>query len=742
MDRSVTEAFKKQILRFLNRRNYSPQKLSALARSIGVPDHHYHKFKAAFKELQKKGHVSIAAKNLITLPPVPPRVIGTFRANPKGFGFVVPDQPNIAGDLFIPPGNTAGALTGDTVAVKTFKKGVRSGQMRYEGMIVEILEHGTKKIVGTLKNKDSRWFIQPEGREFLKTITVDDVTAKGAKVDDKVIVEIITYTTDETCPSGVIIEVLGKAGFYDTEIKSIIHQYSLPGDFGSDCIDQAGKAAELFDPDSESERDDITDQVVITIDPPDAKDFDDAITLCKDADGNWVLGVHIADVSSFIAMDSPLDTEAYQRGNSVYLPGKVIPMLPEILSNGICSLQPGQKRFAKSAYITYDLKGNVLSREFANSIICSTARLTYKQADDILQGKAGQFPGQVVALVKDAELLARAIEKRRVKNGMLHLDLPETELILDDSGRVIDAEPADDCYPHTMIEMFMVEANEAVAALLDRFGVPFMRRIHPEPEPAGMKNLGRFVKLAGLKVPRSLDRAAIQDLLAAVKGTSKSYAVNTYVLQSLQRAEYAPLHIGHFALASTHYCHFTSPIRRYADLLVHRLLQCYIEERLNQIGLEEALPEGQLSEIGEHITFTEQQAENAERELKTVLILQMLSSRIGSELNCVVSGLTNFGVFVQCTKFGIEGLIEFGDLGFDEWRYNERQQAVVGLHSGKSVHLGQDMHVRIVEVNVPARRLTLAPVKMLIDSRQKFNSPKSRKRARKRTKQRRKQRAH
>jgi ribonuclease R len=325
---------------------------------------------------------------------------------------------------------------------------------------------------------------------------------------------------------------------------------------------------------------------------------------------------------------------------------------------------------------------------------------------------------------------------------MLHLDLPETELITDRSGQVVDAEPADDCYPHTIIEMFMVEANEAVASLLDRFTVPFMRRIHPEPEPSNIKGLSRFVKLCGMKIPRQLDRTAIQGLLAAVKGTSRSYAINTYILQSFQRAEYAPLHIGHFALASTHYCHFTSPIRRYADLLVHRLLNCYVQERLNQIGLEEVLPEGQLAEIGEHITFTEQQAAEAERELKTVLILQMLSSRIGSEMNCVVSGLTNFGIFVQCTKFGVEGLVEFGDLGLDEWRYNEHEQAIVGLHSGKSVHLGQDMHVRIVEVNIPARQLTLAPVKMLVDTRMKLNSPKTRKKARRAKKQRKIQRSN
>ena len=398
-------------------------------------------------------------------------------------------------------------------------------------------------------------------------------------------------------------------------------------------------------------------------------------------------------------------------------------MLPEVLSNGICSLQPDQKRFAKSVYITYDTKGKVLGSEFDNSIICSKKRLTYLEADAILKGHAEGYPGEVVALLKDMETLARVIEKRREKNGMLHLDLPETELIYDDDGNVIDAEPADDSYPHTMIEMFMVEANEAVAGLLDRFGVPFMRRIHPEPDALTTKNLGRFVRVCGLKIPRHLDRAAMQDLLATVKGTPLSYAVNMTILRSMQKAEYSPLHIGHFALASTHYCHFTSPIRRYADLLVHRLIDCYVKGRLNKIGLEEVLTEGDLIEIGKHITFTELQAADAEKELKTVLILQMLSERVGQEMDVVVSGLTNFGVFVQCTKFGIEGMIEPGDLGLDEWKYDERTQAVVGKWSGESVHLGQAMKVRIAAVNVPARHLFLAPAEPLVTERpQLYNS--------------------
>ena len=357
--------------------------------------------------------------------------------------------------------------------------------------------------------------------------------------------------------------------------------------------------------------------------------------------------------------------------------------------------------------------------------------------DKILKGHAEGYPGEVVALLKDMERLAQAIEKRRQKNGMLHLDLPETELVYDEQGRVVDAHPADDCYPHTIIEMFMVEANEAVASMLDRFEVPFMRRIHPDPDASTAKNVARFVKLCGLKVPRHLDRHAIQDLLTAVKDTPMSYAVNLHILRSMQKAEYSPLHIGHFALASTHYCHFTSPIRRYADLLIHRLIDCYVAGKLNKIGVDEVLSEGELIEIGKRISFTEVQAADAEKELKTVLILQMLSERIGQDMNVVVSGLTNFGVFVQCTKFGIEGMIEPGDLGLDEWKFDERTQAIVGKWSGESVHLGQLMKVRIAAVNVAGRQLFLAPAEPLVTERPGLNRRKYKRKNHARQKQRR-----
>jgi ribonuclease R len=707
----MLEVFKRNIMKLLKRSDYQPLKLSQVAKTLGVSSEDYAEFKRAFEELRRTGHVVMGERNLVSLPGMSGRVIGTFRANARGFGFITPLEPNAHGDLFVPPNATAEAMTGDIVAARVKRKGKRGGQMQYRGEVVEILERAQNRFVGTLRKKGDGWIVQPDGTGFVEPITVDDVGAKGAKHKDKVVVEILTYPTDKYLARGVIVEVLGKAGQYESEIQSIIRQYRLPSEFNQECGDEAHEAASGFEAETIEGREDITDKVIVTIDPPDAKDFDDAISIERDEDGNRVLGVHIADVGHFVKADSALDVEAKERGNSVYLPGRVIPMLPEVLSNGVCSLQPGQRRFVKSAYLTYDEQGNVLSRRFANSVMKSTERLTYQQADRILKGHTKVAKHEAVELVREMERLSRAIEKRRVENGMLHLDLPETELIMDESGRVVDAEPADDSYPHTIIEMFMVEANDAVAGLLDRLNIGFMRRIHPDPDGLSMKNLAMLVRAFGYNLGRSPDRRAIQDLLAAVKGTDSSFGVNLAVLRSLEKAEYAPLNVGHYALASIHYCHFTSPIRRYADLLVHRVLEFYLQNRMDLA--KNSSVEMDLTEIGKHISFTEQRAEDAEKELTTVLILQMLSERIGAQLDCVVTGLANFGVFVQSRKFGIEGLIQMDELGPDEWQYNQRAGCIVGRRTGRSIRLGQGLKVRIVSVNVPARQLNVAPVEPL-----------------------------
>ena len=721
----MPQVYKDRILRFLQREEYQPLKVAQLARALGVDDDAYTEFKMAFDELRRAGHIVIGAGNLVALPAMAGQVVGVFRANPKGFGFVCPLEPNAHGDLFIPPDATADAMNGDTVLAKVNRKGKRGLETRYTGEVLEILERANNRFVGTLMRHPEAWIVQPDGSRFIEPIVVEDVTAKNAREKDKVVVEILSYPSEKYLARGVIVEVLGRAGQYEAEIESVMHQFHLPREFEEECLEQARTAALSFDPQRVDDREDITDKVIITIDPPDAKDFDDAISLETDADGHWVLGVHIADVSHFIAKGSPLDEEAKDRGNSIYLPGRTIPMLPEVLSNGICSLQPEQSRFTKSVYITYDEKGNILSRRFANSVIRSTARLTYLEADGILKGHTKGVKREVIDLLRNMDALSRRIEARRVEHGMIHLDLPEPHLILDEAGRVVDAEPEENSYPHTIIEMFMVEANDAVASLLDRQGMPFMRRIHPEPDMLSLKNMARLLRVMGIPIAKNPDRTAIQAVLNYVKDSERALAVNLIVLRSLERAVYAPTNIGHYALASTHYCHFTSPIRRYADLLVHRVLQAYLEGRI-EAAKQEAAGED-LTSLGQHITFTEERADNAERELTSVLILQMLSKRIGDEMDCVVTGLTNFGVFVQCRKFGIEGLIKLEDLGPDEWRFNKVMQCVMGERSGERIQLGRPIRVHIVAVNVPARQLNVAPVEPLGQGRESAETKKRKK---------------
>lgn len=718
----MLEVLKQRIFKVLKHRDYKPLKLAQLSRVLGVEAADYPEFKRAFDELRGAGQVVIGAGNTIILPAMTNQVIGTFRANPKGFGFVIPLEPNMHGDLFIPPDSTAGAMTGDIVSISVSKKGKRQGQMRYSGRVVKILERANNRFVGTLFKKDQTWYVQPDGTGFTEPITVDDVTAKNAKVKDKVVVEILNYPSKQYLAAGVIIEVLGKAGRYESEIASVIRQFHLPEEFDDVCVDQAHKAASGFNPAVSAEREDIINKIIITIDPPDAKDFDDGISLEKDEQGNWLLGVHIADVSYFVTADSPLDVEARSRGNSIYLPQKTIPMLPETLSNGVCSLQPKQKRFCKSVYITYDTSGKILGRRFANSLMCSAARLTYLQAEGILKGHTKDFKPQVIGLVKNMETLARTIEERRNKSGMLHLAIGEVELVFDKAGRVVDAHKADDSYPHTVIEMFMVEANDAVASLIDQLIIPFMRRIHPEPNELGIKELRRLVKAFGLDLARNPDRFSLQDLLERVKGEDCELAVNLLVLRSLEKAIYSPLDMGHYALASRHYCHFTSPIRRYADLLVHRILDTYLREEQQDL-----IDKTELAEIGRHISFTEQRAEDAEHELKTVLILQMLKDQPGYEMDTVVTGLAGFGIFVRCVKFGIEGLIPLEELGADEWSFNQRGYYISGVNSGYTIHLGDKIKVRIVSVNISARQLNLTLAEPLVNFKQKVRSQKTKK---------------
>ena len=706
----TTERFADRIVRHLARQGYQPQKIRRLARAMGIADDEYGDFRGAVKALMKTGRIVMGSASALTLPDPARRVVGRFRSNPRGFGFVIPDTPNSHGDLFVPPGHAGDAVTGDTVAAEVLKRGRRDGRLMYEGRIVEIIERGQSRYVGELCRELKRWFVRPDGNILHVPIFVGDPGAKRARSGDQVVVEIIEYPSRGRDARGVVTKVLGKRGAPGVDTQSIIHQYQLPDEFPAAVGKEAGRVVASYNPEeAASGRKDLRDLTVITIDPDDARDFDDAISVTELDDGRLELGVHIADVSHFVQPGGALDVEARERANSVYFPRLVIPMLPEVLSNGVCSLQEEQPRLTKSAFITYNAAGQRVATRFANTVVRSAKRLTYRQATRILAGKVGRYSKKVVALLRRMESLGRMIRRRRLADGMLVLDLPEVELVFNEQGRVTGVEPADTSFSHTIIEMFMVEANEVVAELLAGLGVPALRRVHPPPDEAAAQPLNRFLRALGLPPVEGMDRKALQPLLDGVKGRPESFAVNLAILRSLEQATYEPASVGHFALASEDYTHFTSPIRRYPDLTVHRLLDAYVRGGLKKRRRRVEVPRlDECKELGAHCSRNERRAEAAERELKLVHVLRLLEQYVGDEHEGIVTGVTNFGVFVQLPEYLVEGLLRFSDLPDDWWEVDGDAGCVTGQRTGQRLKIGDRLRVTIAAIDVADRELDLA----------------------------------
>ncbi|HSZ55615.1 MAG TPA: ribonuclease R [Tepidisphaeraceae bacterium] len=739
----MSDPIEHQILSHLKSERYRPQRPRGLARELNLQqEESYHAFRDALRELMHEGRVVLGAGGTIVLPTqqqARDEFPGTYRHNRRGFGFVVPTDPSSHEDLYIPEGQNGGAITGDIVRAKITSRGQRDGKTIYSGRITEIIERTQKRFVGTLTRKGNEWSVVPDGNTFTEPILTPDAASRHIKPGTKVVVEITSYPEYSAWAQGVITEVLGKAGEKDVDLKSVIVLFNLPEKFPDEVLTQARQSVDTFDPDEErSRRLDLTAETICTIDPEDAKDYDDAISLRQLDSGLWELGVHIADVSHFVRQSSAMDEEARQRGNSVYFPGFVIPMLPEILSNGVCSLQEAVPRLCKSAFMTYDDDARPISSRFANSIIKSNQRLRYREAQAIIDGAAAvphpdgpktiaDYDPKVVALLHDMNALARRLQKRRLNQGQIVLDLPEVDLVLDEEGKIVDAVPEDQSFTHTLIEMFMVEANEAVARLLDSQNVPFLRRIHPEPEVQGSERLRQFVTVAGFKLPKVLDRKSIQSLLNAVRGKPESFAINLAVLKSLTRAEYSPEPVGHYALASEHYCHFTSPIRRYADLTIHRLLDAYFAagggegsrggRKRPKIDPESVPSSDEQVELGRHLSFTERRADDAERELRQVKILELLQRKIGEEFTGVVTGITNFGVFVQLQTYLIDGLIRYEDLLDDWWDVDAKAGQIRGQRTGQTIRIGDVVKTIIVRVDLPRRELDIAITQVLGRSR-------------------------
>jgi ribonuclease R len=696
---------------------YEPMKWQELADWLGVPKTKLDQFKHEVDELHRSGRLVVGEDMAIRLPGKEGTIVGIFRQNVRGFGFVVPSDTSVTEDLYIPAEANKGAITGDMVQARISHRRVK-GKMRSYGRIERILTRGKNKFVGTLTKAAQHWMVETDGRVIHKPILVDDVSAKGVRTGDRVVVQMTEYPVDDKLPRGVILNILGPSGEPDVELQAVIEEFDLPQEFPETVIDNLELIIDEFNNGvgrmlslghMPGDRLDLRDKLIITIDPVDARDFDDAISIDIKEDG-YELGVHIADVSAFIPEDSPLDQEAQYRGNSVYLPRKVLPMIPEALSNGLCSLQQDQNRLTQSVFIHFDKKGHVQTARYAQSVIRSGQRLTYEQASAILEGQRDHLPNKVVDLIQTAEKLARAIYARRAAEGMLHLDLSEVELEYDEKGQLVDAHPADTSFSHTIIEMFMVEANEAVARLLDSYNIPFLRRTHPDPSLEAFAQLSEFLRMLGHRVPKEPDRSDLQKLINSVANKPESFAVSYAVLRSLQRAEYSPKKIGHFALASTHYCHFTSPIRRYPDLTIHRLLNLHFEGKLKKLAAELRAAQKVLDELGSYCSTTERRAEDAERQITETLILQLLKEQIGQHYDGVVTGISGLGPFVQLPKYMIEGLIPINELGNDWWDVNQEGGYILGQRSGRRFKIGDPLKVAIVSADPLSRRLNLALV--------------------------------
>ncbi len=699
------EVLKSQILHLMQK-DGAPLRLELLEQELGVRGDLRPAFQQAVQSLCAEGSLIVGSHGVLRLPSLSGEVTGIFKSHVRGFGFVSPQQVHVDGDVFIPAKATAGAMTGDRVVAQVSQGSVKDPD-RWTGRVIKILERAHSRVVGTIRQEKDRWLVEPDGGEALAPIQIDGTDFRKIQQGDKVLVEIRSYPTASHPARGVITDVLGRPGRHDTEIAAIIRRYGLEESFDESSLVEAWNAKVSYNPRDVDGREDLTDDLIVTIDPPDAQDYDDAISLAALEHGCWLLGVHIADVSHFVKEGSGLDFAARRRGNSVYLPGKTLPMLPEMLSNEICSLQPNQPRYTKSVFLTYNRDGVIRSARFANTIIRSKARLSYEQVDEALKGRTGDLAGPIVSLLHDMEHLARTIEARRRQAGMLQLEMPEIKVVMDPSGQVTGVQRADASYPHTIIEMFMVEANVAVASLLDPLCIPFIRRIHPDPDPAALRQLSQTLRLLGVTLSRQPGRHDFQRLLAQVGSTRVALPVNLLVLRSLERAAYTPAAVGHYALAASKYCHFTSPIRRYADLMVHRDLQAYLTGNVNAARHRHAFED--LAEIGRHISHTEQTAEDAEKEVKTTLVLGLLRRRIGEELDGVVMSLSRYGAFVLLPEFGVEGLVRPEALGPDHWQFDSQSQCLLGRHTGAVLRMGQNLRVRIMEVRPAAGHLELAP---------------------------------
>ncbi len=706
------------VLKHIQLPDYQPVKPRVIAKQLGLPKQQHGDLRRAIKRLAKVGKLSYGQKHVVCRAgkaeaekAAQSLVVGIFHRAAKGFGFVRPiGTPPSKGrdcDIFIPLRKTGDAATGDTVSARV-KRGHRD-KNRTSGEIVEIIQREKNQFVGVYSENEGQPIIRIDGAVFTEPVPVADPGAKNAMEGEKVVIEMLRFPTHYQPGEGVIVEVLGARGAPGVDTLSIVREFGLPERFPTDAMDTARAQAAAFD-EAIGDRRDLTGETIITIDPKDARDFDDAISLEQLDNGHWRLGVHIADVAHFVPPGSPLDQEAKDRATSVYLPDRVIPMIPELISNGLASLQPLKVRYAKTAFIEFTPDGARVDTDLCNSAIKSKRRFSYEEVDDYLARPdrwRTKLSSGVFGLVGQMYELAMILRKRRLEGGAIELTLPEIKIDLDKKGRVSGAHVVQHTVSHQIIEEFMLAANEAVAEHLHEQDLNLLRRVHEPPDPRKLQTLTQFVRELGFECESLESRFEIKRIVEAVKGEPREHAVHFAVLRSMQKAVYSPQDEGHYALNSRHYCHFTSPIRRYPDLIVHRMLDSLFQGKRPVDDFD------QLALQGAHCSNREQRAAAAERELIKVKLLTYMAKRIGERMETVITGVQDFGLFAQGIELPAEGLIRVDSLADDYYRFDRDTHTLVGNQKGNRYRLGDILVVEIVHVDVDRRELDFRFVRRL-----------------------------
>ena len=704
---------KVKILEILREKNTPPLFPDRLMEILEISKQDRYIFLDILDDMVEEGKLVMTRKKKYALPETLGFLVGRLQGNPKGFAFFIPDDENEE-DVFIPPENLNTAMHNDRVMIRILRNG-RNPERSREGEVCKILTRANKTVVGTFEKDRNFGFVIPDDPRITNDIFVSKDNMQGAETGHKVVVEILRWPDLRRNPEGRIVEILGHRDEAGTDILSIIRQFNLPEEFPEEVEAVAKKIPQSVSQDEIAKRKDLRHLKTFTIDGADAKDLDDAISIEKMENGNFKLGVHIADVNHYVFANSPIDKEAYVRGTSVYLVDRVVPMLPKELSNGICSLNPGEDRLAMSVIMEINRQGRVVDFTIEETVIRSRKRMIYEEVNKILEEKDPELTAQYEDFIEELEMareLCEILNARRVERGSIDFNLVETQIILDENGKPVDIKPVERGISNRMIEEFMLVCNETIAEYMYWQELPFMYRVHEDPDIEKMLDFNEFIHNFGyhLKgIGEGIHPKVLQELLENVKGKPEEGIISAVMLRSLQKARYSHENLGHFGLATKNYCHFTAPIRRYPDLMIHRIIKESIHGKLNKKRIKEL--EEILPGMAEHCSKRERVADEAERETDDLKKVEFMLDKLGEEFDGIISGVTNYGIYVQLPNT-VEGLVRISTIEDDYYVYNEKHYCLIGERTRRILRLGDSVRVKVAKVDLIMRNIDF----VLVDS--------------------------